>query len=201
MKDKNKDLAKFATSFVYILLGLALIVWTNQIESMICMILAAAAIICGLAKLIGYSVAKVETRIANDTNGFAVGLALIILGIFIWFKGTMIIAVIPFVIGFMITYKGLEGIQNVLNFKKFGYGVQKGVLIGSAVITVFGILVMMNPFSTAKVLFMMLGIGLLVSGLADFVSDIIFTRKMKQVEKAGGAVVSNADSAAESTEL
>ena len=185
MKERNfnKDFAKFATSFVYIMLGLALIVWTNQIESLLCIILAAAAIICGMAKFIGYCVAKVETRIEDDTNGFAVGLSLIILGLFIWFKGTMIIAIIPFVIGFMITYKGIEGIQNVLNFKKFGYEMQKGVLIGSVIITAFGILVMMNPFSTANVLFMMLGIGLLVSGLADFISDIIFTRKMKQAAK------------------
>ena len=141
MKERNfnKDFAKFATSFVYIMLGLALIVWTNQIESLLCIILAAAAIICGMAKFIGYCVAKVETRIEDDTNGFAVGLSLIILGLFIWFKGTMIIAIIPFVIGFMITYKGIEAIQNVLNFKKFGYEMQKGVLIGSAIITAFGI--------------------------------------------------------------
>ena len=74
-------------------------------------------------------------------------------------------------------------IQNVINFKKFGYNTSKGVLIISIVIALFGVLVMMNPFSTAKVLFFMLGLGLFVSGLADFVSDIFFSRQLKKIQK------------------
>ena len=74
--------------------------------------------------------------------------------------------------------------QNVINFKKFGYDTSKGVLIISVLITLFGVLVMMNPFSTAKVLFFMLGLGLFVSGLADFVSDMIFSRQLKKIQKA-----------------
>lgn len=180
---KNSGAAKFITSFIYILFGLALMVWPQKVESVICTILAVCVIILGAAKLVGYSMIKVESRIADDTNGFAVGISLVILGIFLWLKGTMVIALIPFILGFMITYKGLEGIQNVINFRKFGYGTNKGVLISSAVITLFGVLVMMNPFSTAKLLFFMLGLGLFVSGLSDFISDAIFTRQMKKIEK------------------
>ena len=180
---KNSGASKFITSFIYILFGLALMVWPQRVESVICTILAVCVIILGAAKLVGYSVIKVESRIADDTNGFAVGISLVILGIFLWLKGTMVIALIPFILGFMITYKGLEGIQNVINFRKFGYGTNKGVLISSAVITLFGVLVMMNSFSTAKLLFFMLGLGLFVSGLSDFISDAIFTRQMKKIEK------------------
>ena len=182
-KMKNSGASKFITSFIYVLFGLALMVWPQRVESVICTILAVCVIILGAAKLVGYSVIKVESRIADDTNGFAVGISLVILGIFLWLKGTMVIALIPFILGFMITYKGLEGIQNVINFRKFGYGTNKGVLISSAVITLFGVLVMMNPFSTAKLLFFMLGLGLFVSGLSDFISDAIFTRQMKKIEK------------------
>lgn len=177
---KNSGIAKFTTSLIYVLLGLALMIWPQKVENVICALLAACVIIFGIAKLLGYAVTKVETRITEDTNGFAIGVSYMILGIFLWFKGTMIIAIIPFILGFMITYKGLEGIQNVINFKKLGYGTFYGVLIVSAAITLFGILVMMNPFSTAKVLFFMLGLGLFVSGLSDLISDIFFTRKLKQ---------------------
>ena len=188
-KDRNmKDakISKFATSIAYILIGVVLIMWPNKVEDVICSVLAACVVVVGLAKLIGYSVTKVESRISNDTNGFAIGISLVILGIFLWLKGTIIIAIIPFLLGLMITYKGLEGVQNVLNFKKFGYGVNKGVLIVSLVITAFGVLVMMNPFSTANFLFMMLGIGLLVSGLADLISDIIFSRQIRNEPGAPG---------------
>ncbi len=181
---KNSGAMKFVTSLVYILFGLALMIWPQRIEDAICTILAVCVIILGIAKLIGYSVVKVENRISEDSNGFAIGASMILLGLFLWLKGTVIIALIPFILGFMITYKGLEGIQNVINFKKFGYGAPAGVLISSVVITLFGLLVMMNPFSTARLLFFMLGLGLLVSGLSDFISDVFFTRKLKKIRES-----------------
>ena len=181
---KESGMMKFVTSFMYILFGLALMLWPLQVENVICTILAVCVIVFGVLKLVSYSITKVESRIMNDTNGFAAGISLVIFGIFLWLKGTIIIALIPFILGFMITYKGLEGMQNVINFKKFGYDTSKGVLIISVLITLFGVLVMMNPFSTAKVLFFMLGLGLFVSGLADFVSDMIFSRQLKKIQKA-----------------
>ena len=100
--------------------------------------------------------------------------------IFVLLKGTMFIMLFPFVLGFMITYKGVEGIQNVVNLKKFGYPAPMATLIIAAVITIFGIIVMMNPFATAQALFRMLGIGLFVSGLVDIIMDVIFTAKVKK---------------------
>ena len=50
----------------------------------------------------------------------------------------------------------------------------------SLVITIFGIVVMVNPFSTLKLLLVMLGLGLLVSGIFDFLADIVFTRKLNK---------------------
>lgn len=192
---------KFVTSFVYILFGLALMAWPQRVEDAICTILAVCVIILGIAKLIGYSVVKVENRIAEDTNGFAVGASLILLGMFLWLKGTVIIALIPFLLGFMIAYKGLEGIQNVINFRKFGYGTYKTVLVSSIVITLFGVLVMMNPFSTARLLFFMLGLGLFVSGLSDFISDIFFTAQLKKhrerIEAEAKEAEANEEAAAE----
>ena len=113
---KESNMMKFVTSFIYILFGLALMLWPQTVENIICTMLAVCVIVFGVLKLIGYSVTKVESRIMDDTNGFAAGISLVIFGIFLWFKGTIVIALIPFILGFMITYKGLEGIQNVINF-------------------------------------------------------------------------------------
>ena len=95
----------------------------------------------------------------------------------------MFVLLVPFVLGFMITFKGIEGIQNVLNLKKFGFGYRKGVMAVSVIIVIFGIVVMVNPFSTLKVLLVMLGIGLLASGVFDLLADMVFTRTLKKEEK------------------
>ena len=68
---KNKNISKFITSLIYIVLGAALIVEPALVENMFSYLLAGAAIIIGLLKLISYLFTKVETRIEEDTNGFA----------------------------------------------------------------------------------------------------------------------------------
>ena len=180
---KNKNISKFVSSLIYILMGLALIMKPGLVEDAFCYILAAAAILIGIVKLIAYMATKVETRIAEDTNGFAVGISLILLGLFVLMKSTMFVLLVPFVLGFMITFKGIEGIQNVLNLKTFGFGYRKGVMAVSVIIVIFGIVVMVNPFSTLKVLLVMLGIGLLASGVFDLLADMVFTRTLKKEEK------------------
>ncbi|MBR4862135.1 MAG: DUF308 domain-containing protein [Firmicutes bacterium] len=189
---KNKNISKFVTSLVYIVLGGALIAEPGLVEDMFSYMLAGAALIIGVLKLVGYLITKVETRIAEDTNGFALGLSLMILGAFILMESAMFIMLIPFVLGFMITFKGIEGLQNLLNLRKFGYGMNKGLLIVSLVITGFGILVMINPFSTKKVLLAMLGIGLLVSGVFDIIADVIFTHKLKKGVKPEESAIAEA---------
>ncbi len=189
---KNKNISKFATSLVYIVLGVALTVQPKLVEDMFSYLLAGSAIIIGVLKLIGYLVTKVETRIAEDTNGFALGISLMILGGFILMESAMFIMLIPFVLGFMITFKGIEGIQNLLNLRKFGYGMNKVLLIASLIITGFGILVMINPFSTKKVLLAMLGIGLLVSGVFDIIADAVFTHKLKKGVKPEESAIAEA---------
>ncbi|MBR3785692.1 MAG: DUF308 domain-containing protein [Firmicutes bacterium] len=176
----NKTVAKFVSSLVYVLFGLALLLKPLLVEDLLCYLLAGAAVLVGVIRIAGYLMTKVEDRITEDTNGLAVGGALIILGIFVLLKGTMFIMLFPFVLGFMITYKGLEGFQNVVNLKKFGYPVPMVTLIVAALITVFGLIVMMNPFATAQALFRMLGIGLFVSGLVDIIMDIVFTARVRK---------------------
>ena len=189
---KNKNISKFVTSLIYVVLGAALIVEPRLVEEMFSYLLAGSAVIIGLLKLVGYLFTKVETRIAEDTNGFALGLSLMILGVFVLMDSAMFIMLIPFVLGFMITFKGIEGIQNILNLKKFGFPLQKGFLFASLIITAFGILVMINPFSTKKLLLTMLGIGLVVSGLFDIIADIIFTHKMKKGVKPQESAIAEA---------
>lgn len=176
----NKTIVKFVSSLIYVLLGLALLLKPLVVEDLLCYVLAGAAVLFGIVRIIGYAFTKVEDRIIQDTNGLAVGLSLIILGLFILLKGTMFIMLIPFVLGFLITYKGVEGLQNVVNLKKFGYPTPMSTLVVAAVITVFGIIVMMNPFATALALYRMLGIGLFVSGLVDLIMDVIFTIKVRK---------------------
>lgn len=179
MNTLKKNFSKFATSLIYIALGCALIFKPALVENAFSTLLAAAAILIGILKLVGYLFTNVQARIADDTNGFAIGSSLILLGLFVMMDSTMFVMLVPFILGFMIAFKGIEGIQNLLNLQKLGVPIAKGYLIASIVIALFGILVMLNPFSTRRILFSLLGVGLLVSGLFDLLADAFFTCKIK----------------------
>lgn len=179
----KKNVTKFLTSAVYILLGLALILWSSKVGDMICTVIAIAAAAIGIGKIIGYFCSSVESRLSKDTNSFAEGFTLLFVAAFLAFKGVMFQMIIPFILGVMIVYKGLEGLQNAINLKKFGHSLPKGLLITALVIIAVGLLVMINPFGTAKLLFMILGLGLLLSGLADLIADVVFTKKLGDIKK------------------
>lgn len=46
--------AKFVSSLIYILFGLALMIWPSKVENVICTILALCVIAMGVLKLISY---------------------------------------------------------------------------------------------------------------------------------------------------
>ena len=72
---KNKNISKFVSSAIYIVMGLALIFKPTLVEDLFCYLLAGAAIILGIVKLIAYMATSVETRISEDTNSFAIGIS------------------------------------------------------------------------------------------------------------------------------
>ena len=177
---KNKNTSKFISSLIYAALGLVLILYPTLIGETICWMLAGAAAAMGAVNLIGYAMSKGDAPSDESSDGLATGIVLLLLAVFIVIKSEFVISIIPFVLGFMITVKGVVGVQSAINLKRFGYGSFKGSLIAAVLVMAFGIVMMMNPFSTVKVLFTMIGIGLLVSGVVDIAANIMMTREMKK---------------------
>lgn len=176
---KTENTSKFISSLIYVALGLVLIVYPTLIGETICWMLAGAAFAMGIVHLVGYTRARSDAGRESGGNGLVSSVILLLLGLFIILRQEFVISIIPFVLGFMITIKGVIGVQNAINLKRFGYGSFKGSLIAAILVMVFGIVMMLNPFSTVKLLFTMIGIGLLTSGIVDIVANITVTRHMK----------------------
>ncbi len=180
---KNQNTSRFISSLIYIAMGLVLIIYPTVIGDTICYMLSGAAVVVGVLQIIGYAMTTVETRVLENNNGLAFGIILILLGVFICVKKELVISMIPFILGFMIALKGVTGLQNAVNLRRVGYGSLKGGLISSVIIMIFGVIMMMNPFSTAKVLSIMIGVGLLVSGAADLAANVMMTRMLKKMKE------------------
>lgn len=180
---KNQNKSGLMDPLIYIAIGAVLIIYPTIVGVTVCYILSGAAFAMGIAAMIGYFMTGVETRVTGSYNGLAKGIILILLGIFILIKKDLIISIVPLILGFMITVNGIKGIQTAVNLKKVVYGNFKVNITVASIISVFGIVMMLNPFSTVKVLFTMIGMGLLVSGIADMVASMALNRQIKKAKE------------------
>ncbi len=123
---KNKNTSKFISSLIYAALGLVFdrISYSDRRDDLLDAGGAAAAM--GAVNLIGYAMSKGDAPSDESSDGLATGIVLLLLAVFIVIKSEFVISIIPFVLGFMITVKGVVGVQSAINLKRFGYGSFKG---------------------------------------------------------------------------
>lgn len=181
---KNQNTSKLIGSLIYVAIGLVLIVYPSIVGETVCYMISGAAVAMGVIEIIAYSMVTVESRVTEDSNGLAEGIILILLGVFILIKKDFVIELIPLILGFMITVKGIKGIQTAFNLKRIGYGNFKLNVGISLAVGIFGLIMMLDPFGTAKVLFIMIGIGLFLSGIIDIATSFILDRQIKKAKKA-----------------
>ena len=175
--------SKYIVSLVYVVLGAIIIAQPTIIGKSFCIILAVTLAIIGGASIASYILTKVEHRVAEGNNGLAYGIILIVLAVFIMLQQELVISLIPFILGLMITIRGVMMIQYAVNLRRFGYGDFKVNLIIAALVTVFGLVIMLFPFEMANAFFIAMGVGLVFGGVMDIVANILMGRELKKFNK------------------
>lgn len=160
---------------LYMVLGLIMLIFPATTAHTICYLLAGIAIVIGLVNLVVYFTRNITRNYYR--NDFVTGLMLMILGFFVIYQVDLIISLVPFIIGLCIIVSGLFKLQGSLDVQRMGGNAV--VILGVAVVNVaVGILMVINPFDTALLLYSLLGAGLLFSGLTDLASTLYLSNKM-----------------------
>lgn len=172
---------------IYIALGILFVIHPEGVESILCYILAAAVAVIGLLYLAGYFIQKVDESGHREGNGFAFGILLIIMAIFIVAKQSLVISLVPFLFGVMVLIRGLMVIQNMFVLRRLGFNILIPLVAGLVTMG-FGIFVMLFPFQTATVLFILIGVGLLVGGIIgigqEFMTWHLARKQVHEQERA-----------------
>jgi len=174
---------------LYMALGLILLIFPATTARTICYLIAGIAILIGLVNLVVYFTRNITRNYYR--NDFVTGLMLMVLGIFVIYKVDLVIALVPFIIGLCIIVSGLFKLQGALDVQRMGGNAV--LILGLAVVNVvIGILMVINPFDSAMLLYRLLGAGLLFSGLTDMASTLYLSSKMhgymKKMSEADGAI-------------
>ena len=166
-------------ALIYIALGLLFVIKPMAVGSTLCYILAAAVAVLGLLYLIGFFIQRPEADGSRSGNGFVFGVLLIVMAVFIVVKQNLVITLVPFLFGVMVTVRGLMGVQSTLIMRRLGKG-GKWMFLAGLVTMALGIFIMMFPFKTAQMLFILIGAGLLVGGLAGLAEEIMIRIAMSR---------------------
>lgn len=155
--------AMMATSIIYMVLGLILIIWPDQARQIICYLLGAAALLYGAYRIIDYF-ARNQLSEGGVQIGVALGIACAVLGLFLLFKANTVVAVLAGVIGVAVVIDSILRLQIALNLRRMSATGWLALLITALVTLVFGVLLLFNPFSAVKVATIVAGAALLVDG-------------------------------------
>lgn len=159
-----------AGSSLIIIMGVCLLIWPDISVQVICSALGAIAVLCGVIKLAGYFSNDLY-RLAFQFD-LAVGVLTIVLGALLLFRRQGVIGVLPVLVGVFILVESMLRLQTAIDAKHFGMRRWWTILILAVGGAVLGILMLMRPFESGRVLVRMIGLTLAIDGAENLITGL-----------------------------
>ena len=163
----------------YIVLGLILALMPTTSMLVVCYVLGGALLLFGLIRMVNYIRLGSWSIAYYDMSSVVLSL---LIGLLLVIKPDIFITLIPFLLGFLVMVDSAMHIQTSFELKSLGYKRWFVELILAAVTLVLGILMVFNPFSTANVFVIYLGVVLIVDGVMNLVDVFYVSHKIKKLK-------------------
>lgn len=130
----------------YVVFGLSLLIKPELSTTVICYAIGAVCVIYAVANLIKYFTGSMNRMYIEPD--FVLSVIICVFGIVTIVRPSVIISILPFIVGIVLVFSGLIKVQDGINLKRFNYD-RWFLVLGFAVISVIlGIVVLLNPFGT-----------------------------------------------------
>ena len=180
----------FATSLIYALVGLVLLVKPELSASVLCTLVGLVLVICGVVNILQFLVYRDGTLYTGGRLIF--GLVLTAVGIWITTRPELISVVIPRVIGVIICVHGFNDIRSAVTLHR--NSARWGAALVLAVVTlVLGVVLVLNPFDAFATVVRIIGVFLLYDGISDLWITSRVSRAIKRAEKDAEAQANAVD--------
>lgn len=170
---------EFASSVLFAIIGILLIVWPEQIIKMISTIIGIAIIILGIFGIIRYF--RNNERTFNFDLMY--GIICVIAGALIVTNTKVVASFLPVIIGIWMIGNSVIKIQYAMTLKDYNSNNWLTIMIVSVLTLACGILFVFNPFKGATLLTQTLGIALFAYAVVDIVNSCILKKNMKKFSK------------------
>ena len=164
-----------------LVLGAVLVVWPDRSVRLMCTLLGAALLICGLVYILGWLVRRREGGISAFT--LIPGVVLSGLGIWLMTGSDSVIALVQYVFGAVVIFHGVLDVQSSVSLMRQGAARWWLDLALSALTLALGALILINPFGTFAALVTLIGLVLIYDGLSDLWIIHRLSRMVRDLER------------------
>ncbi|MCF0136183.1 MAG: DUF308 domain-containing protein [Lachnospiraceae bacterium] len=182
MKDFLKKLfnGSILTSVVCAVLGTVLLFFPGVTMITIVRFSAMGVMVLGILQLLLYFVRK---TVLGMNNHMVTGLSLLILGGVLLARPQLITNIIPVILGIVLLIDGLVKVQRSIDLMRIKSDKWLITMLLAAISLAIGALVLTDPFKSAKVLVIIIGIGLLFAGVTGILVYVTVSSKLKELNK------------------
>ncbi len=156
-------------SVLAIVLGLILVVWPYMAVTSAVVIIGIMLLIYGIVAFVLRSKRRSETEAARGISTDAI-ISLIIGLLLIIFPG-FFAGILMIVLGIILIIIGIGQLTSLSRSKKNGYTVSGSRYIIPVLLLLAGIVMLFNPFGTARAVFIFFGIAMLVYGVFSLLGN------------------------------
>lgn len=168
---------KVVYGILLVAIGAILFIFPDQISKMISTVIAVLFVAIGLGIMVTYFAGKVDRVVGGGK--LVAGTAFLVFGIYVFRHSELIISIIPFILGLIVVVSGVDKLQNFFDLKRLKYEGGIVTLIFAIINIALGIVLIINPFEAAIVLFKVIGVGLIFSGITDLIATIMLQKRVK----------------------
>lgn len=170
-----------ASSALYILTGLVLLIWPKVATTLLSILLGAGIIIYGIARIYDYF--KDQSAPSALRHDLVIGLVSIFIGIFILSRD-FIGQFLPFALGLGVLLNSFVKFQYAFDLKKSGYDSWKITMIFAAVMAVIGLILVFFNIQVSDLFTRLVGISFIIGGGTDIYTLIRMKSQVKKIKKA-----------------
>lgn len=181
----------FIGAILYILLGVVLLFFPQTTLLTICYAFACILGIVGIGYIATYI--RSDTLKTYQRNDFVIGLTYLVLAVFVAMKTEIIISLLPILLGLAIIISSIVKLQHALDLMRVKFTGWWCVLLIAISSTIFGLYLVIHPFTAATTMVRVIGIAAIWNGITDIGTGILFLKKIKEAIQVMGAIDSEAE--------
>lgn len=167
-------------ALVYIAGGVGMLFFTRKVEPILIDLIGIALIVIGVVHMIGYLVMDVKNAVYR--NDFITAVVLMLVGGLIIYQKTTFRDMVPLILALMIIVSGFFKIQDGIDTQRMGYSFSAAYVLAIISLAV-GAVIMFNLIKAPDTVMMVLGGGLLYSGVTDLFDSLYVSGKLRRYLK------------------